>query len=47
MVLDRKTAIAGLAVIVVALSQWPVIDQSPLVSASTSGRAASRSGFLS
>ena len=30
MVLDRKTAVAGLAMAVVVLSQWPVIDQSPL-----------------
>ena len=30
MVLDRKTAVAGLSMAVVVLSQWPVIDLSPL-----------------
>jgi hypothetical protein len=30
MVLDRETAVAGLAMAVVVLSQWPVMDSSPL-----------------
>ena len=30
MVRDQKTAVAGLAMAVVVLSQWPVTDSSPL-----------------
>jgi len=30
MVRDQKTAVAGLVLAVVVLSQWPVIDQSPI-----------------
>ena len=32
MVLDRKTAVAGLVLAVLSLSPWPVIDSSPLQS---------------